>query len=85
MLSSATNTITAHLQLLDIDDLSRLLKRSKAALWRDHEAGAIPRGMKLGRSVRWRQRDIERFIENGCVVDVSDAADETPENEHDRV
>jgi prophage regulatory protein len=51
------------LQLLDIGDLSRLLKRSPASLWRDHTEGRLPTGLKIGRAVRWRRVDIQGWLD----------------------
>lgn len=50
------------LQLLDVNDLARLFKRSPASLWRDETEGRIPAGLKIGRSVRWRRCDIEAWL-----------------------
>jgi prophage regulatory protein len=60
------------LQLLDVNDLSRLFKRSPASLWRDHSEGRLPAGLKIGRAVRWRRVDIEAWLlgqsaEQSCI------------------
>lgn len=60
-----TNT-SDHLKLIDVGELSRVTGLSKPTLWRHHEAGLIPAGMKIGRSVRWRLADITLWIESGC-------------------
>jgi len=60
-----TNTAD-HLKLIDVGELSRVTGLSKPTLWRHHEAGLIPAGMKIGRAVRWRLADITRWIESGC-------------------
>ena len=60
-----TNTVD-HLRLIDVGELSRVTGLSKPTLWRHHEAGLIPPGMKIGRAVRWRLADITRWIESGC-------------------
>jgi predicted DNA-binding transcriptional regulator AlpA len=56
----------AQLRLIDVGELSRVTGLSKPTLWRHHEAGLIPSGMKIGRAVRWRLADITRWIESGC-------------------
>lgn len=53
-------------QLIGIDRLAVITGLSKPTLWRHNDAGLIPAGMKIGRSVRWRIADIERWIESGC-------------------
>jgi predicted DNA-binding transcriptional regulator AlpA len=52
--------------LIGIDDLSVLLGRSVPSLQRDDRAGRIPRGIKLGRSKRWRLDEIHLWIAAGC-------------------
>ena len=37
--------------------------RQVAKLWR---SGAMPIPVRLGRSVRWRERDLDQWIEAGC-------------------
>jgi predicted DNA-binding transcriptional regulator AlpA len=62
------------LQLLDVHDLSRLLKRSQASLWRDHENGAIPKGLRIGkRAIRWRASEISKWLEAGCPIQTGGA------------
>lgn len=59
-------------QLVDIDYLAELTGLSKPTLWRHHESGMLPRGCKIGRSVRWRLRTgdpttgILDWVEAGC-------------------
>jgi prophage regulatory protein len=57
---------TGSLQLIDIERLAEITGLSKPTLWRHNEAGLIPAGMKIGRAVRWRLADVERWIESGC-------------------
>ncbi len=60
------DTSLTDLQLIDIDDLAAVTKRSKPSLWRDLEAGKLPRELRLSRSVRFRLRDVRRWLEVGC-------------------
>ncbi len=52
--------------LLTIKDLARLLKRSVVTLGRDHVSGRIPRGLKIGRSLRWDASEIAEWIAARC-------------------
>ncbi len=55
------------LQLLDVKDLSRLLKRSPASIWRDHTEGRLPTALQIGRSVRWRRCEIAAWLDGFAV------------------
>lgn len=50
------------LQLIDADQLSRLLNVKKAWIYDAVEAGQI-RALRLGRQLRFRRCDIERYLE----------------------
>jgi predicted DNA-binding transcriptional regulator AlpA len=53
--------------LLTLDDLSRLLQRSKRSLERDVAAGRLLRPIRnLGRALKWSAREIEGWIAAGC-------------------
>lgn len=56
----------ANLQMIEAKELSELLCISEATVWRHREVGLIPRGAKIGRSVRWRLAEIESWMEAGC-------------------
>jgi predicted DNA-binding transcriptional regulator AlpA len=44
-------------------DLGRLIKRSRAQIWRDVKAGRIPAPLELGpNSVAWPRVEIEEWI-----------------------
>jgi predicted DNA-binding transcriptional regulator AlpA len=51
------------LELLTVDDLSRLLRRSRASLHRDLAANRLPRPIKLGSAVRWRRQSIVAWLD----------------------
>jgi excisionase family DNA binding protein len=53
-------------QLLTALDVAVLLGISKRQVWRLASAGQLPGRVKLGRLVRWRQADIQKWIEAGC-------------------
>ena len=58
--------MTELFQLIDVERLAGITGLSKPTLWRHHEAGLIPAGVKIGRAVRWRLADITHWIESGC-------------------
>lgn len=74
-----TSTIPPEQRLVDIDYLAELTRLSKPTLWRHHESGKLPRGCKIGRSVRWRLRTgdpstgILDWLEAGCEPASSDS------------
>ena len=51
-----------HLQLLSQSEAARLLRLSERTLERLRVAGGGPQFVKAGRSVRYRQSDIEELI-----------------------
>jgi predicted DNA-binding transcriptional regulator AlpA len=54
------------LKLIDVDSLAAITGLSRPTIWRHHSNGLIPRGIKIGRSVRWRLRAIEKWLDDGC-------------------
>lgn len=56
----------SQLKLIDVSALAELTGLSKPTIWRHHEAGLIPRGVKIGRAVRWQLSQIEQWLEAGC-------------------
>jgi excisionase family DNA binding protein len=58
--------------LLTISEVSALLHRSKPSLNRDLAAGRLP-CVRLGRSVRFRQADIERLSREGFALSANEA------------
>lgn len=53
-------------RLLKIEDLAELLGLSQPTIRRLAHAGKIPPGVKLGRSRRWRQSDL-----NAAIIDLT--------------
>ncbi|OWK34181.1 helix-turn-helix transcriptional regulator [Fimbriiglobus ruber] len=52
--------------LIDIRDLSALIRRSVASLERDQAAGRLPSPVRLGGSRLWRRAEIEAWVTAGC-------------------
>jgi predicted DNA-binding transcriptional regulator AlpA len=52
--------------LIDIDQLSVLLRRSVASLERDQAAGRLPAQVYVGGSKRWRRAEIVAWVASGC-------------------
>lgn len=52
--------------LLSAEALGELLGCSARHVRRVSEGGAFPRPLKLGRLVRWRRSDVDKWIERGC-------------------
>ena len=53
----------AHVQLLDAREVARVLAISMPTLWRYVKQERVPQPIRLGpRVLRWRLRDIERFV-----------------------
>lgn len=62
-LPSGVRRELAHVQLLDAREVATLLRISPATLWRCVKDERIPAPIRFGpRLVRWRLRDLERFI-----------------------
>ena len=53
-------------ELLDVRQLAELLQLSKRTLYRLADCGAMPRGLRLGGSRRWRRSEIQRWLDAGC-------------------
>ena len=55
-------------RLVRIDEVAARLSVSKRLCWKLLAAGRLPAPVRLGSAVRWRQRDIDAFIADGCSV-----------------
>ncbi len=53
-------------QLLTAKDATKLCRLSKRSWFRLSSAGRIPRPVRIGGSVRWRQSDIELWLSMNC-------------------
>lgn len=56
------------LDLLTVNDVARMLKKSHAATIMLRVRGKLPGGIKIGRSVYWRKAQLEKYI-NARFVD----------------
>ncbi len=52
--------------LLSPEDVADLLDIGRSTLYRLSSAGKVPRPVKVGRSTKWRRREIEAWIAAGC-------------------
>ena len=55
----------ATLNVLDFTDMMKLLKVSRAGLYRLIDSGRVPTPMRLGRLARWDGRVIEAWLSSG--------------------
>ena len=55
------------MRLWNVHDVADALSVSPRKVWAMLSAEQIPRPIRVGgRSVRWRQADIEEWVRNGC-------------------
>jgi predicted DNA-binding transcriptional regulator AlpA len=55
---------TRHVALLKVGDVAELLGLHPRTVWRMAASGDLPQPVKLSeRAVRWRLRDIEKWLE----------------------
>lgn len=56
-------------RLLTLAEVAELLRLSEATLYRQRYAGQAPGclGFRIGRHVRFRPSDLERFIDEQCL------------------
>jgi predicted DNA-binding transcriptional regulator AlpA len=57
------NDNTPH-PLLKLDDLIKLLQRSRSSIYRDIQNGRLPAPKKFERSARWCSDEVRRAIAN---------------------
>ncbi|WP_417850279.1 helix-turn-helix transcriptional regulator [Thalassoglobus sp.] len=55
-------------QLLTVDEIGALLKVSNRTIWRMRSSGQLPEPVRVGGGVRWRESDIENWIQAGCPI-----------------
>lgn len=53
-------------RLMTADEVASILGQCRRSLYKNLSTGRMPQPVRIGRSVRWRQSDIQRFIEVGC-------------------
>lgn len=52
--------------LLDVDAVAKMLGCSTRHVRRMADYGAMPRPVKLGRLIRWRRVELDRWLDQGC-------------------
>lgn len=53
-------------ELFDAVESAAYLGISKRSLWRLRDSGRMPAPVRLGRCVRWRRRELEQWVAEGC-------------------
>jgi predicted DNA-binding transcriptional regulator AlpA len=51
-------------KLIGITSIVNMLQRSRASIYRDIARGAFPKALKLGHSSRWRQSEVDAYVES---------------------
>jgi len=62
------NMQTSTEQLLTIEQLADVLQIPKQTLYRWRSEGSGPRGMRVGRHVRYRRTDVEAWLDERVAV-----------------
>ena len=52
--------------LMTVEQLAKVLQVSIRSVWRMRSAGQVPPPVKIGGGVRWRVRDVQSWIDEGC-------------------
>jgi excisionase family DNA binding protein len=52
--------------LLDVNAVAEMLTCSPRHVYRLSDCGEMPRPVKVGRLVRWRRKELEDWIADGC-------------------
>ena len=52
--------------LLNVTEVADLCGLSPKSIRRLARNGVLPRGLRIGRSVRWRREEIEEWVSAGC-------------------
>lgn len=61
--------------LLDVRSVAAQMDVSVRKVWQLVSSGGMPAPIRIGRAVRWRESDVNKWIEMGCPSrDVFDAA-----------
>lgn len=53
-------------KLLSVKEVAERLGCSSRQCWKLLASGRLPEVVRLGRSVKWRDSDVQRFIAVGC-------------------
>ena len=55
--------------LMSAKELSALINRSRASIWRDTKAGRLPQPIAIGpQARRWRVADVRAYLSGGGAV-----------------
>ena len=55
-------------RLLCVDEVADFIGISTRQAWRHDRAGKLPAPVRIGRSVRWRNSEIQAWIAAGCPL-----------------
>jgi len=56
-------------RIVSINELSRLLSKSRVSIWRWERAGILPRPIKIaGRTLGWKESTIIEWLDNHEVM-----------------
>ena len=53
-------------ELLPTAEVAKMLGVGERSVWRWSRSGAMPAPVRIGNAVRFRRREIEEWIANGC-------------------
>lgn len=51
---------------IDVDGVAALVGRSATSVYRDDDAGRVPKSIRIGQSRRWLIAEIEAWLLHGC-------------------
>lgn len=52
--------------LLPVGEVAAMLSLSERTIWRMRTDGEMPAPITVGKSIRWRKSDIDRWLRAGC-------------------
>lgn len=52
--------------MITAEEFAQMIKVSKRTLWRLLSAGKLVEPIRLGGNTRWRLRDVQTWIDEGC-------------------
>jgi predicted DNA-binding transcriptional regulator AlpA len=58
--------VAEDLTLLTAEQLGKLLQISPRSVWRKKSSGELCQPIKIGGTTRWRLRDVEAWLDEGC-------------------
>lgn len=53
-------------ELLDVKRTAKLMSCSERTVWRLSDSGKMPAPVRIGRLVRWQQRRLAAWLDQGC-------------------